>query len=605
MSSTFLRDSLVWYKAKPAVVMQAADKLDLLLPDGKSISVRPKDVLLLHRGPATLRNLIPPPGDMLAAWELLAGSVTTLTELVELAFGINSPAAALAAWQWVVDDLYFSGDPQAVQAHLPEQVAAEQATRAARHAEAAAWAAFVGRVRQGSILPEDARYLGEVQELALGRRERSRVLAELGRTQTPEGAHGLLLELGVWDVHVNPYPQRLGVAVVSPTLTLPPLPDEPRRDLTHLPAFAIDDVFSHDPDDAVSRDGDRLWIHIADVAALVTVDSPADLEARGRGATLYLPETTATMLPEQATQRLALGLQEVSPALSFGMRMAPDGTLHDLEITPSLVRVQRLSYQQAESRLDDEPLRTLHAWMERHAARRRRQGAIQLNLPEVRVKVQDDEVSITPLEMLQSRELVAEAMMIAGEAVAQFAVARGLPMPFTVQQPGDFDDDTTPDTLAGMFAARRRMNPSRQSLEPEAHAGLGLSAYCRVTSPLRRYLDLVVHQQLRLALAGEPPLSAAALLERIGTVEAVQVGIRRAEQWSRQHWTLVYLQRQKNWQGEGLVVEKNGPRATVLIPALAWEVRAHLRHDLPLDTPVRVTFTGAQLPLLDAQFRVG
>jgi len=53
-----------------------------------------------------------------------------------------------------------------------------------------------------------------------------------------------------------------------------------------------------------------------------------------------------------------------------------------------------------------------------------------------------------------------------------------------------------------------------------------------------------------------------------------------------------------------LVQEKMGLRATVLIPELAWEFRVHLREDLPLDSIVHVTCTGANLPLLDAHFRV-
>lgn len=69
-------------------------------------------------------------------------------------------------------------------------------------------------------------------------------------------------------------------------MELPDLPDEPRRDLTGLPAFAIDDEGNLDPDDALSLDGDRLWVHVADAAALIGPDSPADIEARARGATL-------------------------------------------------------------------------------------------------------------------------------------------------------------------------------------------------------------------------------------------------------------------------------------------------------------------------------
>ena len=108
------------------------------------------------------------------------------------------------------------------------------------------------------------------------------MLNELGRTQSPENAHAFLLEVGYWDGWVDPYPRRLELPISAPTIDLGDLPEENRVDLTALPAFAIDDEGNQDPDDAISLDGDRLWVHVADVAALVRPDSPADLEARAR-----------------------------------------------------------------------------------------------------------------------------------------------------------------------------------------------------------------------------------------------------------------------------------------------------------------------------------
>jgi exoribonuclease-2 len=310
------------------------------------------------------------------------------------------------------------------------------------------------------------------------------------------------------------------------------------------------------------------------------------------------------MLPWQATARLGLGLAPVSPALSFGLRIQPDGAVADLEIAPSWVRVQRLTYEQAEGTIEQEPLRTLNAWANVHAQRRRDHGATSLDLPEVRIKAAGGRVAITPLRSLRSREMVAELMLATGEAVAQMAIARGLPMPFTVQDPGESMDP--PQTLSEMFAGRRRMRPSQPSTRPGPHAGLGLAAYVRVTSPLRRYLDLVAHQQLRAILAGQPIMDESALIERIGAAEAVGGAVRRAEQLARQHWTLVYLQQQQPaWSGAGVIVEKTGLRATVLIPDLAWELRLHLREDLPLDSVVQVSYSGANLALLDAHFRIG
>lgn len=604
MTKNIDRDSLVLHKTKPALVLHSGDKLEILFQDGKKLSVRPKDVTVLHPGPIDFGELKRPAGDMLAAWELLEGTTTTLAELAELAFGAYTPASAWAAWEWVIDGLYFSGEPEAIHGHSRGQVEKEQQSRASRAAEAKAWADFLERVRQRRFAPEDRRYLAEVELMAYGRREKSRVLAELGRAQTPESAHGLLLDLGVWDQTVDPYPRRLELPEQSPQLPLAELAAEARRDLTHLPAFAIDDQGTADPDDAVSIDGDRLWVHVADVAALAPVNSAADLEARARGANLYLPEGVVAMLPDQATAQLALGLNAVSPALSFGLRIDPTGGAVDLEITPSWVRVQRLTYQEAEERIEQEPLRTLHAWANSHAARRRRQGAISLELPEVRIKAVDGRVAITPLPALRSRDMVAELMLMAGAAVAQMASQRGLALPYAVQEPGE--PMPPPQSLSEMFSGRRRLRPSQPSAHPGPHAGLGLPAYVRVTSPLRRYLDLVAHQQLRAMLAGQPTLDESELLERIGAAEAVSGAVRRAEQLARQHWTIVYLQQQQPaWRGEGVIVEKMGLRATLLIPELAWETRIHLREELPLDSVVHLSCSGANLALLDAHFRVG
>jgi exoribonuclease-2 len=137
---------------------------------------------------------------------------------------------------------------------------------------------------------------------------------------------------------------------------------------------------------------------------------------------------------------------------------------------------------------------------------------------------------------------------------------------------------------------------------PGRHAGVGLEVYCRATSPLRRYLDLVAHQQLRLWLAGEPPLKEQALLERLGAAEALTGTVAQAEMLSRRHWTLVYLMAHPGWQGEGVLVDKTGLRGTVLIPELALEASLHLRQDLPLDSRLRLRVRGINLAQLEVHF---
>jgi exoribonuclease-2 len=596
------KDSLVLYKTRPARVDRVGKKLQIETEGGEMLKVRLKDVIPLHPGPLlSLDELQPQSGEVKTAWELLAGTSTTLAELAELAYGAFTPASAWEAWQLVEDGLYFRGMPHQVEARPAEEVARERDGRQARAEQERFRIAFLERVRAREILPEDGEYLREVEDMALERVPRSQLLRELERAETPESAHALLLELGYWDRTTDPYPLRLGLPTSAPDLHLPALPEEDRVDLTHLLAFAIDDEGNQEPDDALSLDGDCLWVHVADVAALVSPDSPVDLEARARGATLYLPEGAVPMLPWEAAQRLGLGLADVSPALSFRLRLDAVGDVTLLDVAPSWVRVTRLTYKEANARLDEEPLSSLYQIAQRYRARRDGRGAIALDLPEVRIQADGDQVTIEPLLPLASRELVTDAMLMAGEGVAAYALVHGIPIPFTTQDPPETEE--RPLDLAGMYGLRRELRPSQQSAMPGAHAGLGLEVYVQVTSPLRRYLDLVAHQQLRAHLRGDELLDTQELVERIGATSASAGSVRRAERLARRHWTLVYLAQRPGWRGHGVLVERRRRRATVVIPELDLDPRVHLRADLPLNSQVALVLRKVHLPTLETNFR--
>lgn len=608
VENTARSGSLVLYKNRPARVTQVGDKLGLDIQGGESAHVRPKDITLLHPGPVqSLGELLPQQGDVQSAWELLAGSQTTLAELADLIYGAFTPATAWATWQLVSDGLYFRGTPVAIEACTAAEVAHKQQTRQADAIEKAAWQAFVQRVHRRETAPGDARYLKEVEAVAYGRQARSRVLRDLGREETPESAHALLLETGFWPLTVNPYPVRLTLPTAAPDLPLPALAHEARRDLTHLAAFAIDDASTTSPDDAVSLDADgRLWVHVADVAALVRPDDAADEEARGRGATLYLPEVVIPMLPWQATAQLGLGLQEISPAFSFAIGLDADGQFASLELTPSWVRVTRLTYEAADEIITEEPLASLQRLLQAYHAQRRANGAVEIDLPEVDVFAHEGVVTIKPTPALRSRRLVENAMILTGDAVARFALQHQIPLPFATQE---VSDEATPalrraQTYTQMLALRKTMRRSQYRTVADPHGGLGLPAYVQTTSPLRRYLDLVVHQQLRAYLRGDPLLSQADILARIGATEAINGSLREAENKSNTHWTLIYLLQNPTWQGEGILVDKRGLQGTVLLPTLGMEPTVHLPGDLPLDTRLLIEARAVDLPKLDARFRI-
>ena len=141
-------------------------------------------------------------------------------------------------------------------------------------------------------------------------------------------------------------------------------------------------------------------------------------------------------------------------------------------------------------------------------------------------------------------------------------------------------------------------------LDPDLHAGLGLERYTRATSPLRRYSDLLVHQQVRAFIGGEPLISEADMLERMSQAEIGGGNASMAERRSNRHWTLLYMQQHPENSYRGVVVDKRDDRGTVLIPDLAIDVKMRRMADAELDDEVEVELLQINLPELDFTCRM-
>lgn len=337
-------------------------------------------------------------------------------------------------------------------------------------------------------------------------------------------------------------------------------------------AFSIDDPETREVDDALSaaRDGAllRVDVDIADVAGLVGAGDPVDREAQRRATTVYLPTGTIYMLPEVIGCTLgSLRAGEARPVLRTSVWIDAEGSVRRCEIGRAVVKVaRRLDYDTADALLGCsdvevapadrsvvEELRLLATLAERLAARRRARGALFLRRAEWKIHVSPDGETISVRSIppgSPSRAIVAEMMILANGLAAQHAAAHGVPIIYRVQPPpldGRPADEAWP---------RRAVPPAALSLRPAPHWGLGLEAYAQVSSPLRRYADLVVQRQLRAALAGEPPVhSADALLAALATAEATEREIKRLESAVTARWALEYVAR---------LVQRTGVAGTVV-----------------------------------------
>ena len=606
--------ALVLHKTRPALVNGIEDGKLVISPleDGVSpikestLKVREKDVELLHPGPCKASDFsgAAPEGDLRSAWELMAGTGEySLEEVAELIFSEFNPRTAMAAWKILGDGLFFTGSIKSIKARPREELEVEEKKREDKQKDAAERISFLERMKKLTFTEADRRFLLDVEALARGLSDKSRTLKDLGRSETPEEAHRFLLNLGAWTACENPHPSRFNINLSPVKAIPPPIPEEDRLDLCGIPAYAIDNSWSHDPDDAISLEGPdsegrlTLWVHVADPAASILPGSPADMEARNRGATLYLPEGSYGMLAPEALPLFALGFDtDTSIALSFKILLDPDLSIIETSIYPSRIQVTRLSYQEADGMASEsEILSRLFKMAEQNMERRLDTGAVLIELPEAHFHIQNNQISIEEIPPYRSADMVRECMVLAGEGAARWALKNRVPFPFISQEAGDLPQNRLPG-LAGAWQLRRSMRPRSLSIKPGVHWGLGLDMYSQVSSPLRRYIDLLAHQQIRAFLKNETVLSEEEILFRLSAADAAAFATVKAERASRAHWLAVYLADKKDSLWEAVVLDSKGSRLTVLIPALGLETQVNFQGKAEPNEHINLTCVSVKIP---------
>lgn len=628
------KNSLVLYKNFCAVVTDIeGEKFAITYcsqpatPTGKkavysSQKVREKDIILLCEKPvSSIENVLSCNdvkilSQITEIYELLTSDEQTATqpieflELWELVRSEIKADESYFVYSSLCDDIHFSNEidkngkifftPRTQQEiNLIEQKKYE------KEHEDEIRQAFIARLKQKKIdLPDDAKFMGEVEAFALAKTEKSKVLQEANISQTPEKAHQLLIDTDIWDYTKNPYPTRFGFSFDSAREQLGSMPIEERFEVPGF-AYAIDRENATDPDDAISFDGEFLWVHIADPASSVAPDSSIDKVARERGTTLYIPEGASRMLCESCLEDYALGLKEKSAALSFKIKLDENSQIVDCEVLKTFVNVKMISYQNAEEQKESPELKPLFEIARKNKNRREQNGAVTIQMPEVNIYVDKStkKVTVSPDEKFESNDMVAECMILAGEGAARFAFKNQIPFPYVSQELPSFPENL-PSGWAGSFARIKCMRKRSVGITPSPHAGVGVSFYSQVTSPLRRYGDLIAHQQLRAFIDKKRMLNKDEMLERVAAGDAASLAAKKASRLSETHWKLVYLMQNPELTYEAFCIDKRGNDALFLIPNLDMQTTLKNTGNFSLNDKVTLKMSKVDIPLQKVVFIV-
>ncbi|PZP38584.1 MAG: ribonuclease R [Pseudomonas fluorescens] len=325
--------------------------------------------------------------------------------------------------------------------------------------------------------------------------------------------------------------------------------EDKREDWRKLPIVTIDGADARDFDDAVwaeewEGDGHHIIVAIADVAQYVKEGSPLDKEAVLRGNSTYFPDRVIPMLPERLSNDLcSLRPKEDRPVLGVEMWISAQGRLVKHAFKRGCIHsAARLTYEQVQAVFEGEKgvveghigeaLQGLRAAYATLQAAREKRGALDLDIPEVKLDVKDGKiVKVGVRARLEAHRLIEELMILANVAAATTLSMKGGglyrihpepsreklenlksslgPLGFTVPAPNG-----GPKAWARLVA-QIHGHPAAQTLlravlqsqsqakyDPSniGHYGLALPLYSHFTSPIRRYADLVVHRALLQAM---------------------------------------------------------------------------------------------------------
>ncbi len=592
------------------------NRLHLLTPSNREVNLSPKRAILvsgttidierpreelLERLKETeeIRKRLKGQIDAIELWELISEEKESFHHkyLAQLVFGeiVTDDHISALVRALFEDHLYFRLKDGRFLPNSAEKINSiieqreEEALREERLAQASAWLkdTLQGRGKENpaseacviQLLTQLALYGNEAPDFKSGKE----LLLRADITHIGE-ARKLLVELGVWDEDENLDLHKSGIETSydekqldeAARLAMEGIEEQGREDLRHLTLLTIDGPLTRDFDDAISfeieDDTFHLGVHIADVASVILPDSILDKGSAQRALSIYMPRRQIAMIPQILSEgSLSLKQGCDRKAISLLTRFEKTGNLVDFRFVPSVVRVQQnLTYDTVNENLDSERIfQEMHKMSRRLRENRNKEGALGLSLPELQIKSNED--SALALELVPqdtpSRIIVAEFMILYNWLAARFCRDEQIPALFRTQsEPSEILSIDDNGYLYYVFKQRRKLHPLVIDTSPKPHSGLGLEAYTQVTSPIRRYLDIVMQRQIGNVLMKRGPFYDEKGLDEIRiSVEPLIKESGRIKRNRIRYWVLRFLRQHRGESYPALVLDELKTKYRILL----------------------------------------
>ena len=339
----------------------------------------------------------------------------------------------------------------------------------------------------------------------------------------------------------------------------PIIPTKDRTDLRELPIMSIDPEGCKDIDDAfhyleISENHYQLGIHIADVSHFIEEDSELDKKIQERLTSVYAPHKTVNMLPNIYSDNICSLLPNQDRyAFSLIIDINSIGEILDYQFIKTIVHSQEaLSYQEANRRIDkkDKYLYPIYQLTQKI--------------------IEKQEFVIDRNDESKSGGMIQIMMILSNKLAAEFIYKRRPNYSILRTHDRQISNgkiELTNDLESYLYLVNMNSANYQLASNNNRHDTLNLDYYTHFTSPIRRYIDIIIHRCIFKIISGtKDTIFNKELIDTI--IEKINDRQKKIKKMDRKvnKLKLIYTLVEHNITTTGYIISFDIPKIEIYIP---------------------------------------